>query len=119
MNFVKGQQVLINDRTIGTIIDISVRKGGGEGLINGLDKAKVRYTDGHGGMNEAWFAFDKLAEVTVTVTAKKKDMVEAERQTVSETPRDQVEWVEQPKSTSNIIKGINTAESHDQSDFMG
>lgn len=121
MDFVKGQQVLIDGKQVATVL-IAQQMKMNNGLKSGKDQCKVVYNTGNAQMS-CWIPNKRLTTVTVKFEKKTAEDNEKVLATIAETPREKTEWVEQPVIDpvvgSNIIKGVNTASAHDQADFQG
>ena len=117
--FVKGQQVLIDGKQQATIL-IAQTRVEKNGMASGKDRCKVIYNTGKSQM-EVWIPNKRLSAITIQIVKQTDDQKEKELQAVADTPREAMEWVEQPvidpNVGSNIIKGVNTAGAHDHASF--
>ena len=119
MDFVKGQQVLIDGKQVAIVL-LAQKMIQKDGMKSGKNRCKVIYNTGEAQMS-TWIPNDRLTAVTVRIEKATEKADEKKLQEVSETPREKTEWVEQPvidpSVGSNIIKGVNTAGAHDQASF--
>lgn len=119
MDFVKGQQVLIDGKQVATVLiaQKEINKGG---MKSGKDRCKVIYNTGVSQMS-TWIPNKRLTAVTVKIEKKTAEDNEKELATIAETPREETAWVEQPVIDPNVgstvIKGVNTGSAHDQATF--
>lgn len=119
--FVKGQQVLIDNKQLATVL-VAQEVKMANGLKSGKNQCKVIYNTGVSQMS-CWIPNNRLTAVTIKAEKKTAEDNQKILEEVNNTPREKTEWVEEPVIDpivgSNIIKGVNTASAHDQADFQG